>query len=123
MGRVKLRIRELHLNPDDNDVWDEYSKDYQKIFNEKNENDNIDGGEIINYEKTEKRETEKDIVNIKGSVANLEEKFEMIKRIKKIPNLCRICYCDDKEIDSPLLVPCMCSGSMKYIHYSCLQTW
>ncbi len=38
-------------------------------------------------------------------------------------NICRICYCDDKEVESPLIYPCSCSGSMKYIHFSCLQTW
>ena len=41
--------------------------------------------------------------------------------IKK--KLCRICYCDDKEVDSPLLNPCKCSGGLKYIHLSCLQHW
>jgi hypothetical protein len=30
---------------------------------------------------------------------------------------------DDKELDSPLIYPCNCSGSMKYIHLSCLQQW
>lgn len=34
---------------------------------------------------------------------------------------CRICLGED-TIDN-LLVPCRCSGSMKYVHYSCLVTW
>ena len=34
---------------------------------------------------------------------------------------CRICYEDDSK--EPLIVPCSCSGSMKYIHTSCLQKW
>lgn len=34
---------------------------------------------------------------------------------------CRIC-CDlgDSNVDGPLLTPCHCSGSMKYIHLQCL---
>ena len=44
-------------------------------------------------------------------------------RIKYKKSVCRICYCDDLEVDSPLINPCSCSGSMKYIHFSCLQTW
>ena len=43
------------------------------------------------------------------------------KKIKK--KICRVCYCDDKEVDSPLLNPCKCSGGLKYIHLSCLQHW
>ena len=38
--------------------------------------------------------------------------------------MCRICYMG--EIDNffnPLIKPCKCSGSMKYIHYKCLLHW
>ncbi|XP_054899047.1 E3 ubiquitin-protein ligase MARCHF7-like isoform X2 [Poeciliopsis prolifica] len=35
---------------------------------------------------------------------------------------CRICYGDHSDAD-PLLSPCQCSGSLKYIHCSCLRTW
>jgi RING-variant domain/FHA domain len=37
--------------------------------------------------------------------------------------VCRICYCDESELDSPLLNPCNCSGGVKYIHLQCLQQW
>jgi hypothetical protein len=45
------------------------------------------------------------------------------EEVKKKTILCRICYCDDKDIDSPLIQPCCCSGTMKYIHFMCLQKW
>ena len=35
---------------------------------------------------------------------------------------CRICYEGDREGDK-LFSPCLCSGSCKYIHVSCLNTW
>ena len=35
--------------------------------------------------------------------------------------LCRICYSTSDE--EPLITPCKCSGTMKYIHQSCLMTW
>ncbi len=43
----------------------------------------------------------------------------------KIKNkkFCRICYCDNIEVNSPLINPCKCSGGLKYIHLSCLQQW
>ena len=34
---------------------------------------------------------------------------------------CRICFRNDSDIDDPLITPCKCSGSMKYIHYKCLK--
>ncbi|CAG9326895.1 unnamed protein product [Blepharisma stoltei] len=38
-------------------------------------------------------------------------------------NVCRICLCDTNEPNNPLISPCMCSGTMKYIHVLCLQKW
>jgi hypothetical protein len=34
----------------------------------------------------------------------------------------RICHCE-ADIDNPLLSPCYCSGSLKYVHQSCLRQW
>ena len=34
---------------------------------------------------------------------------------------CRLCYQSDSTITDPLISPCNCSGSMKYIHLSCLK--
>ena len=35
--------------------------------------------------------------------------------------LCRICYGDDSV--ERLISPCWCTGSMKYVHLSCLNQW
>ena len=45
------------------------------------------------------------------------------KHHKKKKKSCRVCYCDDEEIESPLVNPCGCAGELKYIHLSCLQHW
>ncbi|XP_045446573.1 E3 ubiquitin-protein ligase MARCHF8-like [Melitaea cinxia] len=37
-------------------------------------------------------------------------------------DICRICHCES-EVHNPLLAPCYCSGSLKYVHQSCLQQW
>ncbi|XP_037874829.1 E3 ubiquitin-protein ligase MARCHF8 [Bombyx mori] len=37
-------------------------------------------------------------------------------------DICRICHCES-EPQNPLLAPCYCSGSLKYVHQSCLQQW
>ncbi|XP_076073290.1 E3 ubiquitin-protein ligase MARCHF8-like isoform X1 [Mytilus galloprovincialis] len=38
---------------------------------------------------------------------------------------CRICHCDVSEYDttSPMISPCLCAGSMKFVHQACLQKW
>ncbi|KAF4676030.1 Katanin p80 (WD repeat containing) subunit B 1 [Perkinsus chesapeaki] len=36
--------------------------------------------------------------------------------------VCRICY-DVAEKENPLVAPCTCKGSMKYIHLKCLRQW
>jgi len=37
--------------------------------------------------------------------------------------ICRICYSEQLEKDNPLISPCKCDGSLKFIHLKCLQTW
>jgi hypothetical protein len=37
--------------------------------------------------------------------------------------ICRICYMEEETLDNPLIQPCICSGSMKYIHLDCLKHW
>lgn len=37
---------------------------------------------------------------------------------------CRICLGDDlRDLENPLITPCKCSGSMKFIHLECLKSW
>lgn len=37
-------------------------------------------------------------------------------------DICRICHCEgDSEV--PLIAPCYCSGSLRYVHQACLQQW
>lgn len=38
------------------------------------------------------------------------------------PPACRICFMPAED-NNPLISPCKCSGSMKYIHYGCLKSW
>lgn len=46
----------------------------------------------------------------------------------EIPNerefgACRICLSNDLDSSNPLISPCKCSGSMKFIHLLCLRQW
>ena len=67
----------------------------------------------------------KKIPKVKHS-SKVEEKMEKTTEnnpLQQKTRLCRICYGEDSTIDNPLIYPCICKGSMKYIHYECLKNW
>lgn len=37
--------------------------------------------------------------------------------------MCRICLESDAPADDPLIAPCRCAGSMKWVHRKCLNEW
>lgn len=39
--------------------------------------------------------------------------------------VCRICLDDTEDVSNgnPFIVPCKCTGSLKYIHLRCLREW
>ncbi|XP_043209384.1 E3 ubiquitin-protein ligase MARCHF8-like [Amphibalanus amphitrite] len=37
-------------------------------------------------------------------------------------DFCRICHCEG-DSDVPLISPCYCAGSLRYVHQACLQQW
>lgn len=37
-------------------------------------------------------------------------------------DICRICHCEG-DGDMPLISPCCCTGSLRYVHQACLQQW
>ncbi len=36
---------------------------------------------------------------------------------------CRFCYMPEEDKKDPLLSPCVCTGSVQYVHKSCLKKW
>ncbi|XP_022244504.1 E3 ubiquitin-protein ligase MARCH8-like isoform X1 [Limulus polyphemus] len=37
-------------------------------------------------------------------------------------DICRICHCEG-DSEMPLISPCFCAGSLRYVHQGCLQQW
>ena len=77
-----------------------------------------------------KKNSENKINTDLGLNLNLKEvQTEKIQRkIKELNDAqqnkaCRICYIDEETTENPLIQPCICSGSMKYIHFNCLKKW
>ena len=59
----------------------------------------------------------------KKSIKIIIEKYKNVHKNKN-KKICRVCYGEDEpETNNPLINPCICKGSMKYIHYKCLKNW
>ena len=55
---------------------------------------------------------------------NSNNNGKLILNENKKKKICRICYLEEENKKlNPLIKPCKCSGSMKYIHYECLLHW
>ena len=61
----------------------------------------------------------------KNNNNNINLENSLITSSQTISNkiYCKICYGTFNSIEDPLFNPCKCSGSMKYIHFSCLKHW
>ena len=52
-----------------------------------------------------------------------KEKINNVK-FKKKNDICRVCYIEEEdEKENPLVQPCQCSGSLRFIHLKCLKHW
>ena len=116
-GNQSLNVKDdfkddLKVNPNYLESSDDDSSDSEK--KEKNKNKN----KIINLIDDDK---EKDKNNKENKEKDKEKKDKLKNDSQKI---CRICYLEeDNPTLNPLIRPCKCSGSMKYIHLKCLIVW
>ena len=110
IGRITTRIKNIYFNGSSNN-----SKNIQNPEN------------LIEIQETQKefncksvtQSTNLNINNLKKSAKKCATKSN-----HKINKICRICYMEEEEgEENPLVQPCICSGSMKYIHLKCLKHW
>ncbi|GAB5578579.1 E3 ubiquitin-protein ligase MARCHF8 isoform X1 [Prionailurus iriomotensis] len=50
------------------------------------------------------------------------EKCPPISPVSTSGDACRICHCEGDD-ESPLITPCRCTGSLHFVHQTCLQQW
>jgi len=98
IGRIIVRIRTI-----------KFAKNNNKNNDNNNDNNSIN-------------------TNFSQNLKEIQIEHNKIKKVKepkeaKSNRLCRICYGEEENDENPLLQPCTCSGSMKYIHLNCLKTW
>ena len=126
IGRITLRIRDIYFSN---------NKKNNSILNESNiTNSNIKEMNILKTEgelanninmKTNKKDNNLEKEKIKPIIMEKKSKKEnnIFTKIEKKNSICRICYMEEEDEENPLLQPCICSGSMKFIHWSCLKHW
>ena len=148
LGRVRLKFEKIHfkgletLNDDNNN---EINNNYYNalnvtssfntfINNTNNMNNNLN---LNNTNNNNNNNNNNNITNINISLNESIENNNLNQNKIKISNskqtnttfnnlinpevYCRICFSSYSDLDDPLITPCKCKGSMKYIHYRCLK--
>ena len=88
--------------------------------NNNNNNNNKDNNININTNNNNNIRFQDEIEDTKNNIEKKESKKIKLKKSR----ICRICYLEEEsELDNPLVHPCKCSGSLKYIHLKCLKHW
>ena len=144
IGRITMRIRDIIF-----EGKNKYNSNNSMLLNEsitskKNLNEmqtlKTDGGGVtlllgINkknhkyrnikrtFEKLDTNVERKEKINIIKK-NELKKNLDLYQRIEKKNKVCRICYIQEEDEDNnPLVQPCNCDGSLKYIHLQCLSQW
>ncbi len=135
LGKYILRVREIRLKKDNlgktmtmvesNKIYKEEDISRNNILNPSISQSIFQSNNNLVYNKEQKdsflllnknkeKNEKKEIINN----SNIEMKNSDILNNKPT---CRICLCDDYEDDNPLINPCKCNGTMKYLHLDCLR--
>ena len=125
-GEFIFNNGENNENINDNKVLsDKIVRNYHEFINDESATSKIQTSNLNNNKQSNKTF---DITKIKeklnyNNTTNNDETLIENKSNSEKKNICRICYCDEEEIKSPLVNLCNCSGEIKYIHLTCLSHW
>ena len=64
-------------------------------------------------------------INLDLPVVNESPEMTLTQKMNSENLSCRICLCDgyDDEYQNPIIQPCKCIGTMKYVHLACFKSW
>ena len=137
LGRVRLKIETICFEDiyescqiSNNLVKNKNKLKYGSTLNQNNLNLN----KINNNMNTNINNSQNESILEEERVNNLEKNKKDKKKLNNLDDisinsdknsvskpLCRICYLTNSDMENPLISPCKCNGSMKYIHYKCLK--
>ena len=129
IGRITMRIRDIKFkNKEFNNslnvsiTKNKLEKDEVNPINPiNNANDNCK--EITRLETSGRKNHDKKN-GIKRNLKKMRPK-DIFSKLEKMKRVCRICYLEEDENsqENPLVQPCICTGSVKFIHLNCLRKW
>ena len=146
IGRITMRIRDIIFEGKNTYNMNDSSLLNESIVSKSNVNElqtlKTEGGTLsLKYHTRNKSKKfrnklktldnfetiEGDKGNIKVNVIrkkDLKKNINLYTKIEKKNKVCRICYMPEEDEDNnPLVQPCICDGSCKYIHLQCLSQW
>ena len=78
----------------------------------------------IIFKKNKSKDKDKESVSVGTNLQEVQVKTKgTSEKVESRYKICRICYSEEESEDNPLIQPCICSGSMKFIHLECLRHW
>ena len=108
LGKMILEVKEIRTNSN-NTIY----RGKDKNFYENEEHNNIRGSIDIDQNN----------YNSDNNLILRQNRTNTHKTKCKNNQMCRFCLCEDNEEKNPLIAPCKCSGTMKFIHIDCLRNW
>ena len=112
IGKVRLKIDLIRIKTNCGSSF--ITNNTNNLTNHKNsiylqeQPTNLDNKNLIPYIKND-QQSETEILDISNN------------NIRNNKPICRICYKCSSSIKDPLISPCLCKGTMEYIHFSCLK--
>lgn len=79
--------------------------------------------QLSNRQQIEFTQHENNHTNNKNQSTKYLEEIPKGKRRKAVIPQCRICLMEDNEQSNPLINPCNCIGSVRFIHVECIRKW
>lgn len=109
IGRYKIKVRKIKLNREN--INNDNNNNENSLNSKKDDNNDISYNDDIKSKDSNNKILFKENKNEKNKKSNEDPEKQ-----------CRICFQNDETV-SPLISPCSCIGSSKYIHLLCLQQW
>ena len=109
----------FNYNINNNNVQNDINLNTVKKQKEEEDKEN----EMLSINKTSNKKVNSKKINFKTPEKIFLEENRGKKSTDFPSRCCRICYLEEETESNPLIQPCLCSGSLKYIHLDCLKKW
>ena len=109
----------FNYNINNNTVQNDINLNTVKKQKEEEDKEN----EMLSINKTSNKKVNSKKINFKTPEKIFFEENQKKKSTDFPSRCCRICYLEEETESNPLIQPCLCSGSLKYIHLDCLKKW